>query len=289
MSNNPRPPVRVLFCGCEGLFSAQVLGQLLTCREIKVVGVVRSTRLLRARYGFLRGAWGHIRQSGVAYAFYLWVATSWTEVLSRCSLGCLVRRYDIPMLATRDVNDAAGLAFVAAARPHVLISAFFNQRFGDDLLRLPWMAAINVHPSLLPEFKGVDPVFYARLRDASRLGVTVHHLERDLDAGRILAQQALEVLPAESVFRTTARLFALGGRLLRTQIAVPLSRQSGSPQPGSGSYDSWPRAAQVALLRRRGVALFRLRDLLWVRRLVADDGVDVGLLPEPDGPPDARR
>ena len=276
MTAPPRPPVRVLFCGCEGLFSALVLAQLLVRRDVEVVGVIRSTRLLRARYGFLRGAWHQVRQSGVAYAFYLWVATRWTEVLSRCSLRRLVRRRAIPVLATRNVNDATGLAFAAAARPDVLVSAFFNQRMGDDLLRLPGSAAVNIHPSLLPELKGVDPVFFARLRGAPRLGVTLHQLERDLDTGRILVQQPLAVPASESLFRTTARLFALGGRLVATQLGHGLTRDSGSPQRGTGSYDSWPSAAQVALMRRRGTALFRLGDLIWASRIGTDEGAGIG-------------
>lgn len=271
----------MLFCGCEGLYSASVLRQLLACRDLEVVGVVLSTRLVKARYGFLRGAWHHIRQSGLAYAVYLWVATAWTEALSGCAMRCLIRRRAIPSLATRNINDAMGLAFVAAARPDVLISAFFNQRVGDDLLRVPSIAAINIHPSLLPEFKGVDPVFYARLRAAPQVGVTVHHLERNLDAGRILIQQSMTVSTGESVFRTTARLFALGGGLLASRLALPLTRQSGSPQPEHGSYDSWPSAAEVARLRRRGIALVRASDLAWARRpgagAGAGDGAAIGL------------
>jgi methionyl-tRNA formyltransferase len=271
-----RPPLRVLFCGCEGLFSALVLRQLLACGDIEVVGVVLSTRLLKARYGFLRGAWHQVRQSGLAYALYLWVATTWTEVLARCAVRCLTRRHAIPNLATRNINDATGLAFAAAARPDALISAFFNQRIGDDLLRVPSIAALNVHPSLLPEFKGVDPVFFARLHGAPRLGVTVHHLERELDTGRILVQETLVVPEGESLFRTTARLFALGGCLLVSRLALPLTRQSGYPQPGCGRYDSWPNAAEVVRLRRRGIALVRACDLAWARRLRAGEGVDIG-------------
>jgi methionyl-tRNA formyltransferase len=262
--------MRILFCGCDGLFSGLVLAQLVARADLEVVGVVRSTRVLRARYGFLQGAWHQVRQSGLAYALHLWGATALTEVLGPRSLGRLVRRHAIPMFATRNVNDPAGLAFTAASRPDLLVAAFFNQRIGPDLLRMPRMAAVNVHPSLLPDFKGVDPVFFARLRGAPRLGVTVHQIEADLDTGRILVQQDLPVPPAESVFRTTARLFALGGRLLAGELTGPLAPQSGTPQSGPGSYDSWPSAAQVGLMRRRGIRLLRLDDLLWAVRGAGD-------------------
>ena len=267
-----RGPIRVLFCGCDGLFSALVLRRLLVCDGVEVVGVVRSTRLLRPGYGFLRGAWHQVRQSGIIYALYLWMVTSGVEVLSRCSLRRLVRSHGIPILATRNLNDSIGLAFVARAQPDVLISAFFNQRIGDEVLGLPGMGGLNIHPSLLPEFRGVDPVFFARLRGAPEMGVTVHRLERRLDMGRILVQQPLEIPAADSVFRTTARLFAVGGHLLAAALVNPLSRQAGYPQPESGSYDSWPSADQVRLLLRRGGALVRLRDLSWVWALDEEGG-----------------
>lgn len=266
MSDSQRPPVRILFCGCDGLFSGLVLNEILARRDLNVVGVVRSTRVLKPRFGFLRGAWHQTRRSGLAFAIYLWAATTVTDALAPCSLRRLGRRHAIPLLATRDVNTPAGLAFAAAARPDLLVSAFFNQRIGIDLLRMPRIAAVNVHPSLLPEFKGVDPVFFARLRDVPNLGVTVHQLEPDLDAGSILVQQELAVPPAESVFRTTARLFAAGGRLLAARLAEVLTRQSGTPQSGPGSYDSWPTSAQVGLLRRRGIRLLRFADLVWAWR-----------------------
>lgn len=264
--------MRVLFCGCAGIFSGLVLRELLACRDAQVVAVVRSTRVLSARYGLLRGAWHQCRRSGLAYTLYLWLATGWTEALSRCGLGRLARRHGIPTLATRDINDPRGLAFVDGAGPDVLVCAYFNQRIGPSLLGRPGIVALNVHPSLLPDLKGVDPVFFARLRGLSDLGVTVHHMETELDAGGILAQQGLAVPVGESVLRTTARLFALGGRLLVSRLVDAPRLGSGRPQPGGGSYDSWPTPGQVASLRRRGVPLMRPSDLVWASRLPSSEG-----------------
>ncbi|WP_295583190.1 formyltransferase family protein [uncultured Lamprocystis sp.] len=266
MSPPARPLVRVVFCGTAGLYSALVLQRLLACRDLEVVGLIRSTRVLRARFGFLRGAWHQIRISGVFYAAYLWMATDWTETLCRCSLGHLARRHNLPTLTTRNVNDAAGLAFVTAAQPDVLVSCFFNQRIGDAVRRLPRRAAVNLHPSLLPAFKGVDPVFHARLRQAPSLGVTIHHLTDRFDAGSILRQQALPDVAADSLFMSTARLFDHGGCLLISLLRDGSDTQPGIPQVSTDAYDSWPTAGQVRQLCRRGIALLRMRDLAWARR-----------------------
>jgi methionyl-tRNA formyltransferase len=254
---------RVVLCGCDGLFSGLVLAELLAHPEIEVVGVVRSTRILRARYGFARGAWRQVRRTGLAYAMYLWVATAWAETLTPCSLGRLTRRYGIPMLACRDINAPEGLAFITGARPDVLVSAFFNQRVGTAVLAAPRALSVNIHPSLLPDFRGVDPVFFARLRGASRFGVSLHLLDHDFDTGDLVQQATLAVPAAESVLRTTARLFALGGQLLAHLIIDGQRQIPRYAQSGPGNYDSWPTRQQVRDLRSGGIALLRPADLAW--------------------------
>jgi methionyl-tRNA formyltransferase len=257
---------RVVFCGCDGLFSGLALAQLVAHPGIEIVGVVRSTRILRTRYGLLRGAWHQIRRSGLAYAAYLWIATTCAELLTPCSLGRLTRRHGIPVFASRDINTAAALAFVHGCDPDVLVSAFFNQRIGTAMLAVPRTLALNIHPSLLPAFRGVDPVFFVRLRGAPALGVTLHVLDAEFDTGDILLQAALAAPATDSVLRTTARLFSLGGRLLAPLIAKPQELLLRRAQSEPGSYDSWPTPQQVRSLHHRGTSLLRAADLGWARR-----------------------
>jgi methionyl-tRNA formyltransferase len=153
-------------------------------------------------------------------------------------------------MRTRNINAEPGL--IAALKPDLIVSAFFNQRIGPAVLGIA--PALNIHPSLLPAFRGVDPVFYARLRDAP-LGVTVHRVSPELDSGDIVAQEPFD--PGGSVLESTVALYARGAQLLIDTLGQPAR-----PQSGSGNYDSWPRRADVAALRRKGVRLARVRDLL---------------------------
>jgi methionyl-tRNA formyltransferase len=265
--------MRVVFCSSGGLHGSLVLARLLQCRELQVAGIVRSTRILSPRHGFLRGAWEQTARSGAAYAFYLWCSTSLSEWLcarSGSSMPLLAAAHGIPVLRTRDVNAGEGIDFVARLRPDLIVSAFFNQRFSPALLGLPTVAALNIHPSLLPDFKGVDPVFHARLRGAGRLGVTVHHMAPDLDTGNILVQGEVPLPPSSSVFRASAALFDAGAAMLGSALARIAAGDRGTPQRGSGSYDGWPRPETVRRLRRSGVALVRLSDMMAIRPLLAD-------------------
>jgi methionyl-tRNA formyltransferase len=226
--------VRVVLCTSGGRPGAAVLARLRAGKDLEVAGVVLSTRI---------DAWQHLCRSGLRYALYL--------------ASYFLRSPPLrgsPVFATRDVNSAMARAFIAQCKPDLMLSAFFNQRIGADL------AGYNLHPSLLPELRGVDPVFYARLRGRP-LGVTLHRLAPELDAGAIVAQRAAPTLAEESVAAATLRLYALGAALFVDSLDA-LAAGGGTAQAGAGSYDSWPDRGAVAALRAKGVRLTSWRDLL---------------------------
>jgi methionyl-tRNA formyltransferase len=119
---------------------------------------------------------------------------------------------------------------------------------------------------LLPDAKGVDPVFQALLYGGPPLGVTVHFMNTEFDAGRILAQQEVVPRPGASVFELTALLYREGAELLGNAVDRLLAGDTGVAQSGPGSYQSWPTAAETAALRRQGGALLRFMDLVRLMR-----------------------
>ena len=259
--------LRAVFCTCGGWYGALVLRRLRACERLEICAVVRSTRILDPTYGFFRGAAAQLRRSGIAYSLYLWCATTlgdWLCALAgRAAVPSRSRGPALSVLRTRNINDIDGLKFLAACKPDLLISAFFNQRLYPAALALPTLGCLNIHPSLLPESKGVDPVFQSLLHEAPPLGVTVHFMTPELDAGRIVAQHPLEGAGlTSSLFVATARLFDEGAALLAAAIESIARGASGSPQRAAGSYQSWPTRAEVRALRARGGALLRSADLL---------------------------
>jgi methionyl-tRNA formyltransferase len=262
----PKPPrLRTVLCTVGGLHGALVLRRLRGCDRLEICAVIRSSRVLEPGYGFIRGAVEQIRRSGLRYALYLWCATTLADWLcSVTGLGAVPTRSaaGLPVYTTRNVNDAEGLKFLAACAPDLLVSAFFNQRVHAPALALPKYGCLNIHPALLPEAKGVDPVFQSLLHGVPPLGVTVHFMTPELDAGRIVAQRPIEARARSSVFAITARLFDEGAELLATAIESIAAGATGSPQIGAGNYQSWPTRLEVRSLRARGGALMHFADLV---------------------------
>lgn len=178
----------------------------------------------------------------------------------------MARRQAIPTLSTRDANAPAGLEFASRLAPDLLVSAFFNQRLGGELVAVPKLGAINIHPSPLPDYKGVDPAFFAALRGEKIRGVSVHRIAAELDAGNVLFQETVPAAPAASVFRTTAALYARGAELITAGLERLVDGDPGQPQAARGNYDSWPSPAQVAEFHHRGGRLVRWSDLCALRR-----------------------
>jgi methionyl-tRNA formyltransferase len=258
------PRLRVVVCTHGGLNGALVLSRLLAAPTLEVAALVISSRARGAHESYGRAALGYVRASGVAYALYLWGATALADLLLRGTSEGPVARIalarGIPLLATPRVNDATARAFIAGAAPDLIVSAFFNQHIDAEVAALARVAAVNIHPSPLPHFRGVDPVFFARLRGAARHGVSVHRIEPGFDTGALLAQETDLEAPG-SVFAATAALYDRGAALLAGRAATLAADPRGTPQPPGGSYDSWPTRAQVAAFRRSGGRLLRARDL----------------------------
>jgi methionyl-tRNA formyltransferase len=89
---------------------------------------------------------------------------------------------------------------------------------------------LNVHPSLLPRWRGAAPVERALMAGDARTGVTIHQTVKELDAGPIAAQEAFDVAPGDDAGVVYARSAEVAARLLDDVIAHP----EFSPQPDEG-------------------------------------------------------
>lgn len=100
------------------------------------------------------------------------------------------------------------------SRPDVLVAAAYGQLLPRSLLDSLPEGGLGVHPSLLPRHRGASPVVGAILAGDSRTGVTVFRMDERMDAGPILAQQAIPVPAIATTQSLTSRLAQLGGQMV---------------------------------------------------------------------------
>ncbi|UXC38480.1 formyltransferase [Cupriavidus gilardii] len=109
----------------------------------------------------------------------------------------------LPVLYGDDPNDPALAEAVRAARPDLLFSFYYRALIPPAVLALAPHGAFNMHGSLLPKYRGRVPVNWAVLHGETETGATLHAMESKPDAGDIVAQTAVPILPddtAQQVF-----------------------------------------------------------------------------------------
>jgi len=118
----------------------------------------------------------------------------------------------------REAWDVALRDRIAAHDPTLVVLAGFMRIVGVPLLERFAGHIINVHPSLLPAFPGIDGPGQAIAAGARISGCTVHRVDAGVDTGEILAQGAVPVLPADDAASLHARIQRVEHRLLPTVV-----------------------------------------------------------------------
>ncbi|MFH0988114.1 MAG: methionyl-tRNA formyltransferase [Parcubacteria group bacterium] len=98
--------------------------------------------------------------------------------------------------------------------PDVIVVAAYGQFLPNELLELPKYGCLNVHPSLLPKFRGPSPIQSALLNDDKSTGVTIIKLNSKMDAGDIVGQVESPIDEDDDYFSMEKKLSELGARLL---------------------------------------------------------------------------
>jgi methionyl-tRNA formyltransferase len=122
------------------------------------------------------------------------------------------RELEIDLLQAPNVNEDAALERIRAARPEAIAVCAFGQLIREPLLS-EW-PMLNVHPSLLPRWRGAAPIERAIMAGDERTGVCVMEVAAGLDSGPVAVCEELAIGSEEDFEALSARLAALGGELL---------------------------------------------------------------------------
>jgi methionyl-tRNA formyltransferase len=182
------------------------------------------------------------------------------------SVAAVAREYDIPAITPDDPNLPATVETVAGLNPDFLFSFYFRQMMGPRLLAAGSRGALNMHGSLLPKFRGRVPVNWAVIKGERETGATLHYMVEKPDAGDIVDQQAVPILPDDTaleVFRKitlAAELVLhrslpplLAGKAPRIKQDLARGSYFGGRRPEDGRID-WNDTAEAVHNLVRGVA-----------------------------------
>ena len=103
---------------------------------------------------------------------------------------------------------------LAGFRPDAIVVSAFGQILPESVLTIPAHGALNIHPSLLPKFRGASPVASAILYGDNFAGVSVMLLDKGMDTGPVLARAQISISPRDTTGSLTRKLAVVGAQLL---------------------------------------------------------------------------
>ena len=150
----------------------------------------------------------------------------------------LALSYGLPLLQPARVSVPEATAELAAFKPELLVAAAYGQILREPVLQVPPQGIINIHPSLLPRYRGASPVAAAILAGDAETGVTIMLMALALDEGPILSQRRAPIDPRDTTGTLTERLAHIGADLLLETLPAYLDGTL-QPQPQDPSLASY--------------------------------------------------
>jgi methionyl-tRNA formyltransferase len=151
----------------------------------------------------------------------------------------------------RDPDSERANVFLASLKPDLFLSSGYGRILHEETLAIPTIGAINVHPSILPRYRGYEAVAWALYEGESEIGITVHSMILPVDSGPILAQKAISVRKNDEPRAVYERLSALLPQVLGPVLEqICLTRTiTGRAQPPGATFHSkpWHELAELEL------------------------------------------
>ena len=151
--------------------------------------------------------------------------------------------YQVTRLAAPETRDT-----LAQLQADVACVACFPKRIPAVLLNVPRRGFLNVHPSLLPHYRGPYPLFWMLRHGDRRFGVTIHFMDEQWDTGAIAAQAEVDLPDGISGEEADSTLSQYGAELL-LDVLHQLEKEHlvRRAQPPGGSYFSVPQASDFEI------------------------------------------
>jgi len=257
------------------LGSAIVMNRLINMPGVRIVGVVKAQPLklsLRGKSHTRR----HLQKIGWKFA--------WLLFWQRCVQGLgylltllpfvdnrlqpawkIASDHGIDLHACRNVNDVACRQFISRLEPDLLISAYFPQILAPDIIALPRIGVLNIHPGWLPAYRGAMAYFWVLKNGSDRGGVSLHWIDAGIDTGKLLARRSFRLKPGAT--QETALIYtAVIGARLTQRIIRKLQRGETLAQEITGededsAYFPMPGDQDFADYFEKH-RFFRIRDVL---------------------------
>ena len=178
--------------------------------------------------------------------------------VKRQSIEAVCKERGVRAAAVRDVNAPEFLEELGDMRPDLIVSVSCPQIFKKTLIELPPSGCVNIHGSILPNYRGIMPSFWMLANGESRAGVSIYFVNERIDAGDLCGQRIFAIEPTETLDQFLRRSKAIAADLLlETLDAIERGAVTRTPLDlTQGDLHSWPDKESVERFRASGRRLW---------------------------------
>ena len=155
------------------------------------------------------------------------------------------------------INDESNLQRIKQLGPELIIAIRYAEILKKSVLSVPNKGVINIHPSLLPKYGGLTPVFHAMNHNEKDIGYTIHFMDESIDSGRIVKQEIIKQESGDSVVSLNIRIHIQAGYGLVScmdKLTQTIVKNENS------SYFSWADKDDIKKFLKSGMKLIKLSD-----------------------------
>jgi methionyl-tRNA formyltransferase len=202
------------------------------------------------------------------------------DKLEPSPVGKTAELLGIPVLTPQKANDPQFLDALQDLQPDLCITAAYGQYLPKRFLATPTAGTVNIHPSLLPKWRGASPVQRSLQAGDNPVGVTVLYTVSKMDAGPIISQISVPIEDTETSITVLPKLFEIGtNELIRvlpdilsgqitSETATPQDDEQATAAPLITTSESelkvWNQTARECHNQNRGFAMWP-QTYLWIQ------------------------
>jgi methionyl-tRNA formyltransferase len=208
------------------------------------------------RHTLIGSIWKLIRESSILFCTVRFAELTRYRI-SGATMRRECKRRGINVITSRDINAPETLAALKAISPDLLVSLYTMHIYRTEVLSVPRFGAVGVHPSIFPNYRGLEAFFWAMANNEDMMGVSVFEVDRKVDAGRVLREETMPIRSEQTMNDVYRMVTECGGRLLIAAIRdIDKGEATYRTPEGTGSYYPMPTREAVRRFLRSGKRFF---------------------------------
>lgn len=256
--------------GCYPSFFSRLIANKLVEQNIPITHIMLSTRQLKIEGHNINGFSGLkflIKRFGYRYTFFqilcgtllpvMYSLKSYMTSKKYYSFEKLCSKYKIQLIKSDSFNDEIH----HIESPDIFISMCLDQKLSNRFFKHIKQLCVNIHPSDIPNFGGVEPIIQLLLSQETKMGITIHKMTEKLDDGEPLIRKYISI-NNKSYFRLMLEFIDIGINIITQLHLKDWNSPICKPVKLKHPYRSWPTLEELSSFSKHN-SYIKIRDLFY--------------------------